>query len=186
MRKWYIINLLILIIFFILEIGITQESTYTDFKERKINSLSKDQIKGYLDGRGMGMALPAELNHYPGPKHVLELGDSLNISLEQKDQIQNIFDEMHEEAIILGESIVEKEKELDQLFASGKITDNSLASLISEISDLKGKLRFAHLNAHLKTRLVLNYVQIDKYDKLRGYGENNLLHYFQHGNHYNN
>lgn len=183
MKKNYVIIYILLVSTFISKTGNTQESPYKNLNTQEVKSLSQEQIEGYLDGRGMGMALPAELNRYPGPKHVLELGNSLNISSEQKNQIQNIFDEMHEEAVLLGESIVEKEKELDQLFASGKITDNSLASLISEISDLKGKLRFAHLNAHLKTRRVLSLTQMEKYDNLRGY--NDLPHQYQHGKHRN-
>lgn len=180
MRRWYIIDFTIIIIFFILEVGITQESPYTNFKERKIKSLSEEQIEGYREGQGMGMGLPAELNNYPGPKHVLELKGSLKISAEQEKQIQAIFNEMHEEAINLGKSIVEKENELNQLFATGKITDNSLASLISEISDLNGKLRFTHLNAHLKTVVVLDSTQVEKYNQKRGYRENSMHYHHMH------
>ena len=35
-------------------------------------------------GRGMGLALAAELNGYPGPSHVLELADKLKLSAEDK------------------------------------------------------------------------------------------------------
>jgi hypothetical protein len=36
----------------------------------------------------MGLALPAELNGYPGPIHVLELSDKLGLSAEQKSRIE--------------------------------------------------------------------------------------------------
>jgi hypothetical protein len=39
-------------------------------------------------GRGMGLALPAELNGYLGPIHVLELSDKLGLSAEQKSRIE--------------------------------------------------------------------------------------------------
>ena len=32
----------------------------------------------------MGLALAAELNGYPGPSHVLELADKLELSAEQR------------------------------------------------------------------------------------------------------
>ena len=160
-----------------------QKSSYVGMEDREIKALSGEQIKGYLAGHGMGMALPAELNNYPGPKHVLEFSDSLKISDQQKKRIQTIFDEMHEESVKLGKSVVEKEKELDQLFATGRITDNSLASMISEICDLNGKLRFAHLSAHLKTVKVLDPSQIEKYNQLRGYGEDSMQHQHQHNAH---
>ena len=50
-----------------------QHSPYTGLEERDIKALSAEQVAGYLAGDGMGFALPAELNHYPGPKHVLDL-----------------------------------------------------------------------------------------------------------------
>lgn len=161
-----------------------QQSPYQDFQDRDIKSLSQEQIEGYLDGRGMGMALAAELNNYPGPKHVLELSDSLNLNADQKKQVEAIFNAMHKQAAELGKSIVEKEKELDKLFVSGKITDNSLASLITEIGDLNGKLRFAHLRAHLKTVEILNPAQIKKYNQLRGYQVHNMHNHRQHHEHH--
>jgi len=175
MKTFFIINILLFTIF--TYPGWAQESTYVGLETREIKALSQEQIEGYIEGRGMGMALPAELNNYPGPKHVLELRDSLNINAMQEEQIQRIFNEMHEKAVKLGKSIVEKEKELDKLFASGEITDNSLASLISEISDLNGRLRFTHLNAHLRMVQVLDSAQIEKYDQLRGYGNNSMHHH---------
>lgn len=177
MRRWLIMDFTFMILFIVLDIGYNQESLYQDFRAREIKSLSEEQIDGYLEGWGMGMALPAELNNYPGPKHVLELSDSLRINSDQEKQIQAIFNEMHGEAVKLGKSIVEKEKSLDQLFASGEITDNSLASLISEICDLNGKLRFTHLSAHLKTVAVLDSNQIAKYNQQRGYGKNSMHHH---------
>ena len=178
---WLVLNFLIIIL--ISNIGMAQQSPYQDLEERDIKSLSQKQIEGYLEGRGMGMALAAELNNYPGPKHVLELSDSLNITAEQKKQIEAIFNAMHEEAIELGKLIVAKEKEMDRLFASGKITDNSLASLLTEIGDLKGKLRFAHLRAHLKTAEMLDSAQIKKYSQLRGYLRHHMHHHRQHQEH---
>lgn len=164
----------------IFSIGLAQESPYRGFERREIKSLSQEQVQGYLEGEGMGMALAAELNSYPGPKHVLDLRDSLKINAEQVEQIQAIFDEMHEAAVKLGKSVVEKEKELDGLFVSGKITDNSLASLISEIGDLNGKLRFTHLYAHLRTVAVLDSAQIEKYNRQRGYGKEFMHHHHEH------
>src|SRR5919107_1454461 len=39
---------------------------------RPVKSLSEQQVADLRAGRGMGLALPAELNGYPGPMHVLE------------------------------------------------------------------------------------------------------------------
>jgi dienelactone hydrolase len=44
---------------------------------RPIKAPSDQQIADLQAGRGMGLALPAELNGYPGPSHLLELSDKL-------------------------------------------------------------------------------------------------------------
>ena len=45
-------------------------SPYAGQETREIKALSRDEINGYLSGDGMAFAKAAELNHYPGPKHV--------------------------------------------------------------------------------------------------------------------
>jgi hypothetical protein len=48
---------------------------YAGQQNRTIKALSDEDIVGLLKGDGMGFAKAAELNGYPGPKHVLDLGD---------------------------------------------------------------------------------------------------------------
>ena len=72
-------------------------SQYAEQEAREITSLSQDEIKGLLEGSGTpfgGMALPAELNGYPGPRHVLDAAESgeLELTNEQQEQIQIIYE----------------------------------------------------------------------------------------------
>ena len=53
------------------------QQPYAGFNMRPIKALSDQQIADLRAGRGMGLALAAELNGYPGPSHVLELAKSL-------------------------------------------------------------------------------------------------------------
>jgi Spy/CpxP family protein refolding chaperone len=144
-------------------------SPYSGQETREIKALSRDEISGYLSGDGMGFAKAAELNHYPGPKHVLQLADQLQLSEEQRRRTQRVFDEMNSKAINLGKQLVEKERLLDSRFAAANISDAELLHLVSEISDLQGKIRAAHLQAHLAERAVLTADQLVRYDALRGY-----------------
>lgn len=47
----------------------------------------------------MGLALPAELNGYPGPLHTLEHADELGLTFEQRARTKALFDAMRVEAI---------------------------------------------------------------------------------------
>src|SRR3569623_1713127 len=70
------------------------QTPYTGMQTRPIKALSEQQIADLGAGRGMGLALAAELNGYPGPSHVLELGDRLELTPDQRNQIQRLFDAM--------------------------------------------------------------------------------------------
>jgi hypothetical protein len=61
-----------------------QPQPYAGQHQREIKALSADEIKQYLAGAGMGYAKSAELNHYPGPGHALELADKLGLSDGQR------------------------------------------------------------------------------------------------------
>jgi hypothetical protein len=149
--------------------GGDQSSPYIGQEGRAIKALSAEEVQAYLSGEGMGFAKAAELNHYPGPRHVLELADKLELSSEQRGKTQAIFDKMKSEAVNLGKQIIEKEALLDSRFAGGTISDAELKQLLAEIADLQGKIRAAHLRAHLAQRQVLTADQMRSYDALRGY-----------------
>jgi hypothetical protein len=53
------------------------QTPYAGMQTRSIKALSEKQVADLGAGRGMGLALAAELNGYPGPSHVLELADQL-------------------------------------------------------------------------------------------------------------
>ena len=60
------------------------QTPYAGMQTRSIKALSEQQVADLGAGRGMGLALAAELNGYPGPSHVLELADKLNLSTDQR------------------------------------------------------------------------------------------------------
>lgn len=114
-------------------------SPYVDQHDRDIKALSQAEIEGYLDGKGMGQAMAAELNGYPGPKHVLELADKLELTASQRERTKVIFDRMHEEAVRLRERIVERERQLDLAFAAGDVEEQWLESTLADLGKLKGR-----------------------------------------------
>jgi Spy/CpxP family protein refolding chaperone len=146
------------------------DSPYVGQETRDIKALSPQDIDDYLNGRGMGYAKAAELNHYPGPRHVLDLAHTLALTPEQTRQSQAIFETMQAQAVALGEQLVEKEQELDRQFTNGSIDAVSLHALLSNIGGLQAKIRYTHLVAHLEQKALLTTHQVQLYDQLRGYG----------------
>lgn len=145
------------------------EQPYAGQESRAVKSLSDDDTKALLSGMGMGLAKPAELNHYPGPKHAIDLAPDLGLSNEQLAEARGAFDAMKAEATRLGSEIVAKEEALDRLFASGNATDAGVSAATAEIAALQGRLRATHLRAHLRMREIMTPAQIATYDAKRGY-----------------
>ena len=155
-------------------------SPYAGQQTRPIKALSEQDIAALLNGEGMGMAKAAELNGYPGPKHVLTLTSELKLTEAQRQQVQVIFDEMSTAARPLGMEIIGRELLLDRLFAEGDVTPDRLAAETTAIGTLEGSLRSVHLAAHLQTRALLNADQIALYNGLRGYDSPTAPHDHHH------
>jgi Spy/CpxP family protein refolding chaperone len=142
---------------------------YAGLQGRPVKALSDQQIADLKAGRGMGLALAAELNGYPGPMHVLELASPLGLSDDQRAKVAGLFDAMKREAVPLGELLIAAETALDRQFADRTITASSLGEATRDIASLQGELRLAHLKYHLATLELLTPEQATRYSTLRGY-----------------
>lgn len=145
------------------------DASYAGQEGREIKALSNQDIEGYLSGKGMGYAKAAELNHFPGPRHVLDLSQELHLTEDQVKQTRAIFNAMEKEAVHLGAHLIEKERELDEKFADKSIDMRTLSDIVAELGVLEGKIRRVHLKAHLEQRKILNDHQVLRYAELRGY-----------------
>jgi Spy/CpxP family protein refolding chaperone len=147
-----------------------EHGPYAGMQQRAVKALSEQQIADLQAGKGMGLALAAELNGYPGPIHVLELGDQLlNLSAEQRRRVQQLYEAMKAEAIAAGEKLIESERALDQEFAAQKMTEARLTLLAAQIGERQGALKVVHLKYHLSTAELLSAEQRQRYSGLRGY-----------------
>ena len=98
-------------------ITLAQISPYAGQQDRAIKALSHEEISGSLQGKGMEMAKPAELNSYPGPRHTLEMAAEINLTADQIAALEAVEVRMSAEAKALGAQVVEEEQALDRLFA---------------------------------------------------------------------
>ncbi|MEM7561607.1 MAG: hypothetical protein AAF353_01020 [Pseudomonadota bacterium] len=156
------------------------QSPYMREELNEIKSLSPGEINGLLQGSGMGLAKTAELNQYPGPRHVLDLAEQLHLSDLQIAKTNHVFEEMRENAVVLGKQLVDYERKLETLFSSGRISASKLDSLLLKIGKTKARLRGTHLHAHLEMKKILSPHQIVVYDNLRGYSNGTGKHKHTH------
>lgn len=166
-------------------LGVTANASaqqpYAGLQTRAVKALSAQQIDDLRNGRGMGMALAAELNGYPGPVHVLELADALGLSDDQRARVTALFDSMKAEAVPLGERLITQERELDRHFAEKSITPGKLEAITTSIAAVQGTLRATHLKYHLLTLETLSVEQARQYAVLRGYADG--AHHGRHRRH---
>jgi hypothetical protein len=142
---------------------------YAGLQARHVKTLSDEQLADLTAGRGMGLALAAELNGYPGPIHALDLADALQLTETQRVTIRQQFEAMQAEAIPLGRKLVDAETDLNRQFAERTITPERLKTATASIAEISGELRNIHLKFHLSTAAVLNAEQIRRCAELRGY-----------------
>lgn len=149
--------------------AVAADNPYAGQQSRPIKALSDQEVSDYLNGRGMGASKAAELNHYPGPRHVLDHASDLGLTAQQAASAEQVHDAMAEEARRIGKQIVEKEAELEALYASQQARRDNTQRVVLELASLQAKYRLAHLDAHLSMRRLLSPQQIAAYDRLRGY-----------------
>ena len=149
---------------------------YAGLDERRIRALSPERVADLLAGRGAGYALAAELNDYPGPMHVLDLADELELTPRQRRLARTLEAENHRQASALGRRLVRLEAELDRAFRARTISGRTVERLTGPIASIEGRLRAVHLRAHLAMRGALEPAQIARYAEIRGYAGDRRHH----------
>jgi len=87
-----------------------QEQPYAGMETRAIKTLSDQQIADLRAGNGMGLALAAELNGYPGPRHAIDLADQLHLSADQVAKLKDLYAAMKAETISIGTMLIAQER----------------------------------------------------------------------------
>ena len=145
-------------------------SPYAHTQSSEFSTLTPREVRELRNGEGMGLARAAELNRFPGPRHLLELKSELDLSQIQVARIEAIRNKMKTRAVAKGEEILRAERHLAGLFASGRPTVTELNRMTEHLGIMRGQLQAIHLVAHIESARHLTAEQIKDYDRLRGYG----------------
>jgi Spy/CpxP family protein refolding chaperone len=154
-------------------------SPYSDMTDRQVKALSPEKITALKSGGGAGYALAAELNGYPGPRHVLDLSEKLDLTPEQRVKTENLFAKMKAEVIPLGKNLLVLEAKLEKQFQGRQIDEKILFKATNAIGISEALLRATHLKYHLEMANLMTAHQRASYDKLRGYNLGSQRH--RHG-----
>lgn len=154
--------------------------SYAGQDAREIKALSADEVKQYLAGAGAGFARAAELNHFPGPMHVLELADRLELTTGQRAQTARLMNSHNAEARAIGEKVIAAERALDALFGSGRVDEARLSDAVRAAAQAQGEYRLSHLDTHRRMRALLSEEQVAAYDRLRGSANREATHRHEH------
>ena len=151
------------------EHGPARAQPYAGLDGRAVPSLSTEELDGLRKGRGLAMALPAELNGYPGPLHVLELADRLQLTPDQTRRTGALVTAMRKETIDIGQAVIATESQLDRSFKERRATPETIETETKAVGAARAALRAAHLRYHLVMAKMLNEHQIAEYRSARGY-----------------
>jgi hypothetical protein len=147
------------------------EQPYAGLEAREIKALSAEEIAALEGGLGFSQALAAELNSYPGPRHVLDLAEDLALTPQQKSAVEALFREMQAEAAAAGRAVLVREAALETAFRNAEASEAGIVAIATEIGTLRGVLRGIHLKYHVRTKALLTAHQVALYDRARGYAD---------------
>lgn len=133
-----------------------------------LGGMSDQEKEALRAGAGLGAGRLAMQAGYPGPKHVLEMGDELELTAAQKERIGTIFAEAKASFAKMGAELVEKEEAFEAMFAAGDVDVDDMKKLAAEIGRRQGELRAGHLAAHVRTKEALTPAQLEKLSAMRG------------------
>ncbi|MDZ4811422.1 MAG: nuclear transport factor 2 family protein [Pseudomonadota bacterium] len=118
-------------------------------------------------GQGFAMARAAEAHGLPGPKHVLEYAQALDLSERQRDRMNILMHSMRTAALKEGQNVLAAETALDAELSRPVPDAARVAELADVVGRARGRLRNVHLNAHLAAAPALTSAQRAKYVQLR-------------------
>ncbi|MGH1438645.1 MAG: hypothetical protein ACRBBR_00930 [Cellvibrionaceae bacterium] len=172
--------ILLTLVFFFFSPLLSANVSYSGQENRPIKSLSESDMLALKNGSGWGLAKSAELNGLPGPVHVIELQEELDLSESQLKQVQAIWQNMNSEAIKQGERYIQAEKAIERYFQERRDNAQELKALLAHSAQQLALLRGVHLDAHLKIKPILSQHQVMLYKRHRGYDHSSAHHTNHH------
>jgi hypothetical protein len=147
-----------------------QAPTDSVVKQSPVKTLTYAQYDALLKGDDLyGMALAAELNHYPMPDKAMKFKKQLDLSPIQVGKINAINKELHRKRVEMGAIVIHNEQVLDSLFRTGKVDNGTIIFYANRYGLYQGELRNAILQACYATANLLSPRQISDLEALENH-----------------
>jgi len=157
-----------IISFFIIAVDAYSQSADTVGDRSPLKTLTYAQYNALINGKDIyGMALVAELNHYPSPEKVIKFKKQLDLSPIQVSKLNAINKELHRKKVEMGWIIIRNEQTLDSIFKYHRLDNGSLIFYANRYGLYQGELRNAILQACLTTWGLLSPQQITRFEALQ-------------------
>jgi len=134
---------------------------------RRVEACEREFEQVVAEGRGGGLAFAADQNGYPGPLHVLELKDRLQLTVDQETRMRALLEAMFAQSRPRAAKLAEAEARLRRLFAADSADDAGVRAAVADAEHARAELRLAHVLTHLRTRELLTEHQRRTYQQLR-------------------
>ncbi|UCE25083.1 MAG: Spy/CpxP family protein refolding chaperone [Candidatus Zixiibacteriota bacterium] len=112
--------------------------------------------------RGIGHGMRGDA---PGIKRILAMGDEINLTDQQRDQLENMMDEFRMEHVDRKAELQKAQIKLKALMRD-EADEGEVNAAIDEVSELKAQMQKMRYANHQKAKSVLTQDQIDKLKQL--------------------
>jgi hypothetical protein len=106
-----------------------------------IRALTLEELDQVRAGAGMGLARAAELNGLPGPRHVLDLGADLQLTPEQRAELQALYDQMLATARETGRQYLATQEAFEADLRAARVSVDALPERVAEVNRLRGSYK---------------------------------------------
>lgn len=133
----------------------------------QVRTLSAQEVKVLRSGGGDEMVLAAELNGYPSPARVLEMGEELGLTPDQRFELARLNAITQGKARAMGDRIVVAEKNFDVFMAAAEQPIDLIRAHLDNIAGLHAALRGIRIASHMEAFDILTEPQRRQYAELR-------------------
>ncbi len=137
-------------------------SPYVGQEIRTIKSLSDEDINALTHGKGWGLAKPAELNGVPGPAHILELEEALQLTPEQVTSIQALWETMNQSAKYYGERYLQSEAKIERFFNETETDEKQLPLLLADSANPPCKIKACSFTSTFESKAIVNPASVNE------------------------